>query len=62
MPGLYSRLVEARKGAVDPLPTATDTPSSYKSLASFSNREGVSTSQPARREEKQISIFVTGKD
>jgi hypothetical protein len=39
--------------------TATDTPASYKSLASFS-REGSATSESLmHREEKKVSMFIT---
>ena len=49
MPGLYSRLVEAKKGASYESTPAIETPSSYKSLSSFSVRESSSTAESQRR-------------
>jgi hypothetical protein len=49
MPGLYSRLVEAKKGTSYESTPATETPSSYKSLASFSVRDATSTAESQRR-------------
>lgn len=61
MPGLYSKLVEAKKGSVKEMTPAIIEAPLYKSQARISNRESTKSSSE-RAQDKAVSIFVTSKE
>lgn len=60
MPGLYSKLVEAKKGSVKEMTPATIEAPLYKSQA-ITNRESTKSASK-RTQDKSVSIFVTSKE
>ena len=61
MPGLYTKLVEAKKGSVKEMTPVTIEAPLYKSQAKISNRDSAK-SAIERTQDKAVSLFVTSKE